>query len=233
MIHGDYASVYDFPYLVYFGNDHYICSGVIVSRSCVLTAAHCVRGDPDKLIIRSGSDLRKSGGSVHQIDSIVIHENYALDRFEQSSVFDIAVVRVVQPFVYSSACQPIELFHAWEETKAGSRSLVSGWGKVRLGEEFPDKLRKMSLVVVDKHDCHKSYASWGGIHPGQICAKNDDPVTIKSPCYGDSGGPLVIGGRLASIFVYGGECELPGSPVVCTEVAFLRDWIDKRVDYDD
>lgn len=231
MVHAELAEIEDYPYLVFLGNDENFCAGAIVSRYNVLTAAHCVREPKETLLIRAGSKFRTKGGSVHALEVVTPHENFTVDAQELRSTYDVAVIRVKEPFEYDATRRPIKLFDKGEVTEPFQPAKAAGWGRNE-GNWFPRQFSKLEFYVVHRFFCNVTFKYWGGIAEGQICATSLNP-SRHYICNGDSGSPLVVGGRLAGITVYGGGCELWDSPSVYTEVAYFRDWIDKYVTYDD
>lgn len=232
MVRGESAEIKDYPYLVFLGNNNYFCGGAIISRRYVLTAAHCVRKPKDKLFIRAGSNSRTKGGSLHHLETVIPHENFFVDSKGQRSSFDLAVVRVSEPFEYDATRQPIRLFNRGEKLRTQLDAKAAGWGNNE-NYVFPDKFRKLDHRIVDRVSCNRTFESWGGILENQqFCAASKDQ-RHRFACSGDSGSPLAVEGRLAGVTIYGGGCEIKNSPTVYSEVAHFRDWIDQHVIYDD
>lgn len=211
---------------------YYYCGGTIISRWNVLTAAHCMHPESSaKIEVRSGSASWDDGYTLSYVESYTMHENYSVDDKRLRSGYDIAVIRLTKPYYFNPTVQPVKLFGADDKVNLNDAGLEYGWGQSShdsLGHS--PKVKSFRLRVVDTRECNKTYESWGGLMPGQFCAKSVDKNHY--PCYGDSGTGLIVDGRVAGVFIYGGDCELAGSPTVYTEVAFMRDWIDKHVDYD-
>lgn len=73
---------------------------------------------------RVGSTNRSSGGSIHDVESYIVHPGFNIT--DDYVIHDISFVRVKQPFNFSESVQPIKL--ADKEPKDGEMALISGWG---------------------------------------------------------------------------------------------------------
>lgn len=203
-----------------------MCGASIVSANFILTAGHCAEQAAPSLTIRAGSSLHGQGGSVHQVNKIVRHEQYRTSAQGIPSN-DVALMRVVEPFVFDDTRQPINLYEAGEESQAGVNSVITGWGNT--GKGSPQQLQTVTIPIVDKSQCSNAYQRVGGLPEGQICAAYYG-VGGKDACQGDSGGPLTIDGRLAGVVSWGNGCALPNYPGVYTEVARYREWINEHAE---
>ncbi|PSN50402.1 hypothetical protein C0J52_08570 [Blattella germanica] len=209
IVGGTPADITNFPY------QHW-CGGSIISPNYVLIAAHCVRGKSlSSIRIRAGSSIKQQGGSIHAIAQVVSHPNYV------GADYDVAVIRVSQPFQYSESVQPISL--TFEEPAAGTPVVVTGWGALKYEGSSPSQLQQVQVNIVDHEECSKAYTKYGGVTAREVCAGVSQGG--KDSCQGDSGGPLVANGVQVGVVSWGEECALKGYPGVYSSVANLRSWI--------
>ncbi|XP_063988474.1 trypsin-1-like [Diachasmimorpha longicaudata] len=221
IIGGRNATIEEVPYQIslQFANSHN-CGGSIISKNWVVTAGHCVGGSTNYYSIRAGSSFNNRNGTKYNVTQIVRHQGYN-STDAGIPVYDIALVRVSPAFVFSKTQRAVKLFGLGETARTNATSTISGWGRTENGTA--EVLQVVTIPIVSKTACDKSYQAWGGIPDGQICAAY--PQGGKDSCQGDSGGPLTIGGRLAGIVSWGYGCAVPGNPGVYTEVAAYRFWI--------
>ncbi|XP_014216184.1 trypsin-1 [Copidosoma floridanum] len=204
------------------------CGGIILSEYWALTAAHCNIFDLKYVQIRAGSSFNTYGGSIHRVEKIISHE-----QFWQNSLgngyYDVAVVKVHEPFVFDDSRQPADLYKSNETILSGTVAVISGWGYTE--EELPVQLMSVGLPVISKDICDDAYKQeQGGIGEGQICAGLYG-VGRKDTCGGDSGGPLTIDGRVAGVVSYGAQdCGDPMLPGVYSEISFFFEWINEHVE---
>ena len=184
------------------------CSGVLIDKSWVLTAAHCVQGmSAQGIQVAVGAwDLTAFTGSRTPVKSIRIHP-----QFSSTSLYnDIALVELGVP----SAIQPIALFSGESVDKTppsllGKLVTVLGWGLADTATSwyYPAILRQVSLPVVADSSCNDIYSN--PVLPSQFCAGYYEG---KDACEGDSGGPAVVqvDGRWvhAGIVSAGVSCQL-------------------------
>lgn len=177
------------------------------------------------ITVRAGTAIKSSGGSVHNVAEIFVHEDYVTNMYGVPEN-DVAVMRISTPFKLDATRQPIRLFAQNEESIAGISAVITGWGATREGAGTTDHLQTVTVPIVSKKSCNDAYVSYGGVPSGQICAAI--PEGGKDACQGDSGGPLTIGDRLAGLVSWGYGCARAGYPGVHTEVAAYSDWIASK-----
>lgn len=227
---GQDASIEDFPYQVaieVYGRQN--CGGSIIAKNWIITAGHCAGQSASSLKIRAGTDLTQKGGSLHQVDKIILHEKYG---FKSNGVplNDVALMRVKEPFQFDETRRSIDLFRAGESMVPGKMANVSGFGLVR-GHYFPRKLQWVQVPLIENDKCNEAYLEkYGGVPEGYICAAYYGKGG-KNACTGDSGGPLAVDGRLAGIVSWSYNCAEPDYPTVYADVAYYRDWIDQYVKF--
>lgn len=221
IVGGEATTIDQVPYQVSFQflDDHF-CGASIISKEWIVTAGHCVEHESKWYTVRSGSTNNAEGGNIHTVDKIIQHEGYGADS-NGVPFNDIALVHVVEPFVFDETCKAIELFDINEEAIAGATAVVTGWGHT--GELYPDILQIVEVPIIPKDEC---YLDCTRVPSGQICAGYAEGG--KDSCQGDSGGPLAIDGRLAGIVSWGLGCAEAGNPGAYTEVAAYRAWIKEK-----
>lgn len=102
---------------------HY-CGGSIVNRRWVLTAGACAIGkNTSDIVVFAGSNLLNEGGQRFRVDRIVLHPNFDVEVYAN----DVAVLRVVESFVFSDTIQQIALRGEFIET--GLVATASGFGR--------------------------------------------------------------------------------------------------------
>uniref|UniRef100_A0A182NPP7 Peptidase S1 domain-containing protein n=1 Tax=Anopheles dirus TaxID=7168 RepID=A0A182NPP7_9DIPT len=172
----------------------YTCGGSIVDQNTVLTAAHCLVVDGQKIAVErlnvhvGRSQLWNSNHRIQQYDAyeLIVHPEYDANHVN----YDIALVKLSSDISYTEYVQPICL---WDRSTE-EHKLVGTWGTVvGFGLDESDKisesLREARVPVVSLIECLESNPELFGpkLNSRMICAGNRDGI---GPCNGDSGGGL-------------------------------------------
>lgn len=203
IVQGYDCDVKKYPFLVYLlqkvpDTGFSACGGNIITLDWVLTAGHCVNALSVKsgnLQILAGSNYPlKTGdrtipkGTTSQLrtaSKVKFHEEW--EKGEKSE-FDIAVLKMNEPFTLTSTVSPAILPYAGF-TKQCRNPKAMGWG--RTSEESDQGVEGRHLKCADlsfgEIECWR-YSRFGD---GHICAIKTDSAKTGKVCYGDSGGPLV------------------------------------------
>merc|ERR1712037_240598 len=179
----------------------HFCGGVLISRSLVLTAAHCVE------FVRSSnvSNLRLRLGDHHRYHNnepnshierglvlIIVHPDFHTKRLEN----DIALLKMGgEPLVYQPNILPICLPQHNNEL-AGLVAFIVGWGANKSGGRASLALNEAPLTILSNMDCILMFLKSGKKHwisERFVCAGTQEGG--RDACDGDSGGPLVIKGE--------------------------------------
>ncbi|KAH8352216.1 hypothetical protein KR084_002726, partial [Drosophila pseudotakahashii] len=222
IVGGHYIPIENVPYQVSLQDKRgHFCGGIIHSERVILTAAHCVvRKIIEDISVRAGSSHWMRGGQVARVLKVISHPQYD----ERTVTHDAAILILESPLKFNVNVQKVAL--AEETPKAGTMSLVSGWGYTReySGYSWPI-LQGVHVATIDHNDCQNAYSN-SKITKDMICA--DEPG--YGSCTTDSGGPLVsVNDReLIGIVSFGAGCA-SGKPGVYADVAFLSKWINNTI----
>lgn len=199
----------------------HFCGGSLVTSKFVLTAAHCLDGAIDSVVL-GVQDLKASSGRVvRRAARVVAHPKYS----SLLKLNDIGLVELDTPV---TTVTPMLL--GVSAPAAGTVTTVVGWGSATFGGNMQTRMRQVSVPVVSRTDCTAPGAySKGSIHTSNLCAGFAEGV--KDSCQGDSGGPLFlpVGSDLndtqVGIVSWGSGCARPQKYGVYTSVSSFRAWI--------
>ncbi|XP_049801322.1 chymotrypsin-1-like [Schistocerca nitens] len=229
IVGGEPAADHEFPALasLHVNGSHY-CGANVLNERWLLTAAHCVIASGwSQQTILAGTNSQTSGGSVHQVEQVIIHENYT---GMADSLADIALVRVSPPLPLDGVTvSTVRLPTQGQETEDGAAGVAAGWGYLSSdygNETLAPWLQKLDVIVINNEDCQKDYR-FNIILPEHICAGNPQPQ--HGVCGGDSGGPLYVDGLLVGTVDFMLYCGGITPPSVFTRVASFVDWIQNNI----
>ena len=170
ILNGDIAADGAWPWqvaLVSRGDDTVLnrqyCGGTLVTRSWVLTAAHCVfdTGEdglavpilPESLDILVGTNLLIAGqGELIPVAHIYSHPDYDPVAIEH----DIALIALARP-PGSPELMPVQLPTKEIEPQiaaVGTTATTIGWGMLDTGD-YPIDLRQVQIQILDTAECNR------------------------------------------------------------------------------
>ncbi|MCX5238163.1 S1 family peptidase [Streptomyces prunicolor] len=199
------------------------CGGVAVSRTAVLTAAHCmgddVLGAPphrarDLKAVTGRTDLLSARGREIAVRDVWVNPGYDA----VSNAGDFAVLTLAEPLPQSSV---IGMAAAGDTAyEPGTAATVYGWGDLTGSGDYAGSLHAARLHVLSDARCEEAYpggADGAYLPESMLCA--GEAQGGRDACQGDSGGPLVAQGRLIGLVSWGSGCGRAGSPGVYTRVS--------------
>ncbi|XP_047112421.1 trypsin-like [Schistocerca piceifrons] len=218
IVGGTNVSIEEVPWQVSVqkGGSHY-CGGSIISKSWVLTAAHCIFVTYSYQIRAGTANLEQ--GQLYSVVRKTIHERYNVLAYD----CDVAVLKIRGEFQLGEKVKIVRL--ATSRPQEGASVLVSGWGAMSEGGSISNFLLATTVKVVSVYKCRMCYPSVG-LTNVMMCA--GVPAGGKDSCQGDSGGPLVHGKKLVGVVSFGKGCARPGYPGVYADVVSLRKWITQK-----
>lgn len=191
-----------------------VCTGTVIARDLVLTAAHCVQPKADYAIaLREHGTIR-----LDKIARIVLHPKFDPHQFETRRPSpDMAILKVSEPL--PSRYRAAKLSAAAAFPKHGETFTLAGFGFAKDGDAHSaGTLRSITLPNIGSTGDSMIRVSAG--HGRSAGA-----------CTGDSGGPAFHNGELAGVI---GWTSIPagkncGFTTGVTLVGFQRGWIDSTI----
>lgn len=190
-----------------------ICTGTVIARELVLTAAHCVAPKSDYAVaIKSGAPR------VIQVVRIVLHPKFDPHQFETRVPSpDMAIIKLAEPL--PANYRAAKLARDPSLPKRGTLFTLAGFGFAKDGDERSlGTLRSIELP---------SIGTTGGIMV-RVSSGNGG---VAGACTGDSGGPAYLNGELAGVI---GWTSIPagkncGFTTGITLIGLQREWITQSI----
>jgi trypsin len=182
-----------------------VCSGSVIAPTKVVTAAHCVRGDPAQLAVVANRPILRNPavGEVIGVAAAAVHPDFPLTQRHDLAVLTLTHATTARAIALPSPAEPVDTSLA-----PGSVLPIAGFGRrnpIAFGKPLSGALFATSVRV--RNSCIR----YGPVFSAasMICALGRPIgrlVLNRSACFGDSGGPMVLntplGPRLVGVSSY-------------------------------
>lgn len=184
------------------------CSGTLVARTWVLTAAHCLwdsstgnyYGDLSQAIVATADGMAGRSSATSKVLAAVVHPDYSTS----SQGADLGLLQVNDVFggVFASIASADDVKVVEDTFSIG---IASGFGRTGTTSSGTTSPLEIGLRLLAQNYCRTNWPYSISYIPAFVCVQVS---TTASTCQGDSGGPLfvIVGGvrAVAGVTSFGG-----------------------------
>lgn len=210
---------------------YHSCGGSLLTRSWIITAAHCLYNKDEPLRAVAGTDNMNFlyRAQLRSVAKTIMHPKFDITTYDN----DIALVKVAHPFNLDSTFShvgPICLEQGIDVVPYDIAT-ICGFGASAFHQKARTHLYKTDIAIIDTNTCNSSFSN--AITENMICAGGMIEKK-RDACSGDSGGPLQMDMdghiSLVGLVSFGNDCALKGYPGIYTRVDNYYNWIVKHLD---
>lgn len=242
---------------IYDTKDHAICTGSLIGKNFVLTAAHCAQTKPQNLKIVFGLDVDATMAirepdvrqmHVRNVSAIAVHPSYNPREEKEFDQADLAILRFKGDEL-PPGYQPVKMLEDGSLLKRGVEVHLAGYGVSEVFTEVVDanKVNDLEKAIEygeifcdeDRRNCMRVDMGGDGVlrrTVAPISFMHDTEVQLDESkghgtCNGDSGGPayLEINGELYLFGITSRGSMLCDEVGVYTNAVVYKTWIQQII----
>jgi len=222
-----------------------LCSGSLIAKNWVITAAHCVEGVKDIYENCNRCLMMYMGLHDHALQFSLEPERIQLtvkrvviyDSFDISVLQDdIALIEIEDVDLNESEYVKPICLPGGETPGDDTKCFIAGWGETEDADNKPTVLQETGAIIGNLEHCKETYENLPTVSKvritDHICAVGqsyDRKPRVSDACQGDSGGPLMCqrcencNWYIAGIVSFGYQCA--HSYGVYTSTTLYESWI--------
>jgi secreted trypsin-like serine protease len=184
-------------------NNNQLCSGSIIGREWVLTAAHCIKNSLNQTANRIDIEPQDTNLPSLQAKAVFYHPDYNINDFY---IYDIALIQLDTPII--GDFEPISLISSDEfiqmktqfentwvvdpDQPLPSNLYFSGYGLIDFeSQKLPKSLMETYQSGIDLSYCNDNLLEMPIGNTSLLCSRYTEKENFSIPCSGDSGGGLI------------------------------------------
>ena len=209
-------------------DDAFLCTGVVVAPTVVLTAAHCAAAPGGFTVDIGRLDLYGAPFQQVGVSEVRVHPGWN----RATGQNDAALLILAQP-TSAAPLRTATVSDSWGY-QPGFRAIAFGWGMDSLADStsLSTWLQAAGQTIGDDTYMCPLLNSLKIYDPAtMVCGY--DPVNLTLLCHGDSGGPLVGVSPTGETVILGitswGIPSCVSGPTMYTRVSAVSDWINLQI----
>lgn len=235
---------------IYDKKTHFICTGSLIRKNLVLTAAHCIESAASNLVIIFGLDFTAyDTNDLNQLrigNATKVHPDYKKENPSDLDWNDLALIRFSGDLPEGYA--PISLLEDSSQLKQGSTVQMAGFGAsgvefdeitIKKDKKFKQELEAGNIVCYDKNSTQCYSIHFLGSDQLRATQAEIEGFTEKEfrlneghghgTCVGDSGGPLIYQSenKINLIGITSRGSPFCDGPAIYTNALEYSEWLEQ------